>query len=213
MSDTSLLDPSPEEWLSTARFDSLKRELGGSVPLLGRAGVLEAVLQCWLRRELGETDDNPTAPIDWARNQWGHRLDSLFLQRKDCLDQASCRLLRVNQQGLALELYHRLLAQESTFEAVSQQYGVGPERFHGGKYKLQSLTSFPGNLGLLLRKLQPGELSKPLRIGEQFGIVQLTAFVPAVHGQSSEQRLLEMELQQWMDGMTSHLEVLVSSAP
>ena len=211
MNDMFPLDPSPDEWLSTERIDSLEVELGASVPLLDQAGVLKAVLQCWIRRELGETDDNPTALISWARSQWEHRLDSLFLQRKDCLDEASCRILRVKKQGLALELYHRLQAQESTFDELSMRFGAVPEKFHGGLYKQQSLGNLPGNLGHFLRKLKPGELTKPLRIGEQFFIVQLTSFVPAVYGEASKQKLLQLELQQWPDGMTVHLETLVKS--
>ena len=212
MNDAPILDPSPEEWLTTDHVDSLRSELGHAVSLMKRAGVLSDVLRCWILRELGETKDDTSEPIAWARNQWGHRLDSLFLQRKDILDEASCRLVRVKQQGLALELYHRLLAQEATFEQVSQQFGLGPERFHGGIFKQQALASYPGNLGQLLRRLESGEISKPLRIGEQFGIIQLKSFVPAVHGEASSLKILQIELKQWVDGMTSHLESLLSSS-
>ncbi len=211
MSDTYQLDPAPEEWLSTARIANLRSELGDAVSLISQAGVLRSVLSYWIRRELGETEDNQSASISWARSQWGHRLNGLFLQRKDWLDQASCRLLRVTQQGLALELYHRLLNEEATFVQLSQQFGVGPERFHGGLYKLQTLNNLPGGLGQLLRKLEPGELTKPMRMGEQFGIIQLTDFVPAMHGEASSLKLLELELQRWVDGMSSYLESLVKS--
>jgi hypothetical protein len=211
MSETFHLDPAPEEWLSSARIDKLRSEMGDAVSLMGHAGVLPAVLRYWIRREVGEKEGNPSASIAWARSQWEHRLDSLFLQRKDWLDQASCQLLRVNQQGLALELYHRLLNKESTFEEVSQQFGVGPERFHGGLYKVQPLKKLPGGLGQLLRKLEPGELSKPLKLGEKFGIVKLCSYVPALYDEASSLKILELELQHWVDGMASHLETLVCS--
>jgi hypothetical protein len=71
------------------------------------------------------------------------------------------------------------------------------------------LNNLPGGLGQLLRKLEPGELTKPMRIGEQFGLIQLTDFVPATHGEASSLKLLELELQRWVDGMSSHLETLV----
>ena len=213
MTGTLHLDPSPGEWLSDERVDSLLCELGGAVSLLKRAGVLPNVLRSWIRRELGESEDNPSALISWARSQWGHRLDSLFLQRKDCLDEASCKLLRVNQHGLALELYYRLLAEEMTFEEASQQFGLGPERFHGGLLQQQTLVKLPGKLGRLLSKLELGELTTPFRMGEQFGIVQLKSFVPAVYGEASAIKILEMELQEWVDGMALQLETLVNSSP
>ena len=94
---------------------------------------------------------------------------------------------------------------------MSQEFGVGSERFQGGLLKQQGLASFPGNLGQLLRKLKPGQLSKPLQVGKLFAIVKLENFVSAVHGDSSTQLLLELELDQWVEGMVSHLEALVSS--
>jgi parvulin-like peptidyl-prolyl isomerase len=209
MSDTFQLDPAPEEWLSTSRICKLRSELGDAVSLLSEAGVLRSVLIYWIRRELGETEDNPSASISWARSHWEHRLDSLFLQRKDYLDQASCSILRVKEQGLALELYHRLLAQEASFEELSMKFSVGPERFHGGLLKQQSLSNLPGNFGRFLRKLEPGELTKPLKLGEQFVIIQLKSFAPAVYGEASKLQLLELELKFWLDGMTAHLEALV----
>jgi hypothetical protein len=211
MSDTFLLDPAPEEWLSAARIDDLRSDFGNAVSLMRRAGVLRVVLSYWIHCELGDTEDDQSASISWARIQWGHRLDSLFLQRKDLLDQASCRLLRVDQQGLALELYHRLLNKEATFDELSQHFGLGPERFHGGLLKQKTIADFPEKISQWLRKLEPGELTKPFRLGKQFGILKLESYEPAVHGESSSLKLLELELQQWVDGMTSHLENLVNS--
>ena len=161
MSNTFQMDPAPEEWLTTARIDNLRSELSEAVSLMTQAGVLQKVLNCWIRRELGETEENPSASISWARSQWEHRLDNLFLQRKDCLDEASCRMLRVNNQGLALELYHRLQAQEATFSELSMRYGVGPEKFHGGLFKQQRLVNLPGSLGQFLRKLEVREMDAP----------------------------------------------------
>ncbi len=211
MSDTFQMYPAPEEWLTTARIDNLRSELGDAVSLMSQAGVLQTVLSYWIRRELGETADDTSVVISWARSQWGHRLDNLFLQHKDCLDEASCRMLRVNDHGLALELYYRLKAQEVTFAELSMQFGVGSERFHGGLFKQQSLSSLPGNLGQFLRKLRPGEITKPLKIGGQFMIVKLENFTPAVLGESIETKLLNIELQRWLDGMTTHLEALLRS--
>ncbi len=211
MSETFHLDPSPEEWLSSSRIDKLRSDLGNAVSLMSSAGVLRSVLIYWIRCELGETEDDPSAPILWARSQWEHRLDGLFLQRKDWLDQASCRILRVNNQGLALEVYHRLQAQEATFSELSEQFGIGPEKFHGGLFKQQPLTTLPTGLGKFLRKLRPSEFTKPLKIGDQFVIVQLVDFVPAELGEASALKLLELELQRWLDGMTSHLVALLGS--
>ena len=109
MSELIVLDPAPEEWLSDERKNRLVSELGASASLLHEADVLESVLNHWIRRELADGAVDSKACLGWARTQWGHRLESLFLQQKQDLDQASCRLLRVGNSALALELHHRIL--------------------------------------------------------------------------------------------------------
>ncbi|MCP9941953.1 peptidylprolyl isomerase [Cyanobium sp. ATX 6E8] len=134
----------------------------------------------------------------WAEARWGHRLETLFLQRKHQLDRASCRLLRVADKGLALELYHRIKAGEESFAALSRRYGEGPERAQGGLIPLQPLAAMPLGLGKVLPRLEPGELLPPTRLGEQVAIVQLELFKPARFDAASRQQLLAAELDQWL---------------
>ena len=86
MSDNFQLDPAPEEWLSSARIDKLRSDLGDAIHIMSNAGVLPG-LELLIRQNLARRK-NPSAAISWAHIQWGYRLDSLFLQRKDWLDEA-----------------------------------------------------------------------------------------------------------------------------
>lgn len=211
MSELIVLDPSPEEWFSDERKYRLMSELGASVPLLQEVDVLESVLNYWIRRELSGGSSDSEACLEWARTQWGHRLESLFLQHKQNLDQASCRLLRVANSALALEIHHRLLAEEASFEQLSIQFAIGSERFHGGLFNLRPLSQYPDGLGKILRNLKSGEISKPLRLGKGFCVVQLNEFVPAVHGEATDQQLLSNQLQLWVRGMSAHVKAQLSS--
>ena len=134
----------------------------------------------------------------WAEARWGHRLETLFLQRKHQLDRASCRMLRVADKGLALELYHRIKAGEESFAALAHRFGEGPERAQAGLIPLQPLSSMPLGLGKVLPRLEPGELLPPSRLGEQVALVQLEQFKPARFDAASRQRLLAAELDQWL---------------
>lgn len=212
MNELIVLDPAPEEWLSDERKNRLLSELGSSASLLMEADVLDSVLNYWIRRELPGVAVDSEACLDWARTQWGHRLESLFLQHKQDLDQASCRLLRVKNSALALEIHHRLLAKESSFEQLSMQFAIGSERFHGGLFKLQPLSKFPIGLVKILRNLKSGEISKPLQLSKEFCVVQLNEFVPAVRGEATDQQLLSNQLQLWVQGMSAHLKAQLSSA-
>jgi parvulin-like peptidyl-prolyl isomerase len=211
MSELNVLDPAPEEWLSEERKNRLLSELGASASLLQEADVFETVLNHWIRRELADGAVDSEACLGWARTQWGHRLESLFLQHKQDLDQASCRLLRVGNSALALEIHHRILAKEASFEQLSIQFAVGSERFHGGLFNLRPLSQYPDGLGKILRNLKPHEISKPLRLGKGFCVVQLNEFVPAVHGEATDQQLLSNQLQLWVDGMSAHVKAQLSS--
>ena len=44
MSNTFYMDPTPEEWLSAARIDNLRSELGDAIYLMRNAGAKPAVL-------------------------------------------------------------------------------------------------------------------------------------------------------------------------
>ena len=206
MSELIVLDPAPEEWLSDERKNRLVSELGTSALLLREVDVLDRVLSYWIRRELAGDSVDSEACLDWAHTQWGHRLESLFLQQKQDLDQVSCKLLRVTHPGLATEIYHRLLNQEASFEQLSMQFGVGPERFHGGLLKMQYVKDLPKGLGKLLVHLDDGELMKPLQFSNKFVVIQLIQRVSAVFDDSTKKLLLSNELQNWIQGMSGCME-------
>ena len=137
----------------------------------------------------------------WSRQQWGHRLETLYLQSKSKLDRASCRLLRLSNKNLAQELYHRVKAGEASFEAVARQFGEGPERSHGGLIPLMPLGEMPFGLAPLLERLEPGKLSNPLRLNQGFCLVQLEIFKPSKLDPPTEELLLAEQLRLWIDSV------------
>jgi parvulin-like peptidyl-prolyl isomerase len=154
------------------------------------------------------------AAARWSRQQWGHRLESLYLHRKGQLDRASCRLLRLSDKNLAQELYHRIKAGEASFEQLARQYGEGPERQHGGLLDLQPLELMPFGLAPLLERLPPGRLSMPLRLDQGYCLVQLEAFQPCQLDAATEDLLLAEQLRLWIDAVVDVLVLdLVSPDP
>jgi len=186
-------------------------------PLAERQQELKRLEEDWRQGrdpgELGLTDAQLqqkllVAPgsLRWARRQWGHRLESLYLQHKSQLDRASCRLLRVSDKHLAHELYHRLRAGEASFEQLASRYSEGKERLQGGLLALQPLVRMPMGLGPLLQRLTPGELTPPQRLGERVALVQLESFEPAAFDSATEEQLLAMELQAWIQALVPQLQ-------
>ena len=142
----------------------------------------------------------PAAQL-WSRQQWGHTLESLYLQSKSMLDRASCRLLRLGNKNLAQELYHRVKAGETSFVAIARQFGEGPERTQGGLIPLMPLGEMPFGLAPLLERLEPGKLSNPLRLHKAFCLVQLEIYKPSKLDPPTEELLLSEQLRLWIDSV------------
>ena len=146
------------------------------------------------------------ASARWSREQWGHRLDSLFLQYKSRLDRASCRIVRVGSKSLATELYYRVKAGESSFEVVARDFGEGPERHRNGMVPLQPLESMPFGLAPLLERLQTGQISQPMRLGKGFCLVELIEFQVSQLDDATCATLLGEQLRLWIDSVVDVLE-------
>ena len=177
---------------------------------------LDELVQSWLSKnnleEIGLSTDElraklrvTPAVLRWSRQQWSNRLDTLYLQRKSQLDRASCRLLRLRDKNLAMELYHRIKAGETSFEKAARDFGMGPERHKGGYLPLQSLENMPYGLAPLLERLQPGSLSMPLRLDPGFCLVQLVSFQPSELDTATEDLLLVEQLRLWIDAVVTAL--------
>ena len=189
----------------------LRQQLAAEAPWSAeeRRAVIEARREAWLASpdpatqglldpELATKLAVVPGCLRWAEAHWGHRVETLFLERKEQLDRASCRLLRVADKGLALELYHRIKAGEESFASLAFRYGEGPEQQQGGLIPLQPLAAMPMGLGGVLANLQPGELLPPTRLGEQVALVQLETFQPASLDATSRKLLLGGELNLWL---------------
>lgn len=152
------------------------------------------------------------ACLRWARQQWKHRLETLYLERKDQLDRASCRLLRLSDKYLALECYHRIRAGEASFERLALEHGQGAERFQGGLLPLQPLSKLPHGLAPLLIKLKNGELLPPQRFGKGFALVQLECMELAPLDAAAEELLLNQELNAWIQQLVGALKAHLTSS-
>ena len=62
----------------------------------------------------------------WAKSNWNHLVNSLFLERKNSLDKRAVTI-RVQDKHLALELYYQVKEGEETFSDISFKYGKSPE--------------------------------------------------------------------------------------
>ena len=149
-----------------------------------------------------------TLMLMWALNEWGHRLESIYLERKSSLDQVSCSLIRTQDPLIATEIYHRLRSDKIPFDQLSWQFGEGPERKNSGFFPLTRAANLPDGFLPLLKKLQVGETLKPHRVGKWTVILQLHELVQAQFNDETQKFLLKTELDAWTRAVSG---ILLSS--
>lgn len=141
----------------------------------------------------------------FKRITWGNKLQSYFLKRKAQLDQASYRLIRVADGGMAQEFYFRLQAGEQSFAELAATYSQGPEAQTGGQVGPVELATLHPQLARMLHVSQPGQLWHPVRLGEWWVIIQLDSLVPAQLTEFLQQRLLNELFEAWLKEQISRL--------
>jgi len=217
-----IISPDPAEWLVSEKLKFISQNLSPVYNLLRSSSLLNDVIAEWVKSEVIKDidiaySDASKLPDDekllaWCRSQWKHKLESLYLEKKDDLDTVDCKILAVPDKNLSFELYYRLKAGEAEFEELSIRYGIGPERFRGGLFEKQSLSSFPLFLRKRFKSTRPGELLKPFRSGDTFTILLLERFSLAAFDTDSQNRLLLWEFKDWQQGIIEstrrHLEQL-----
>ena len=143
--------------------------------------------------------------LKWSDYNWGNKIESIYLSQKHFLDRVTCSILRVRDQYLALELYHRIKANEHSFEFLSWHYGEGEEKKTGGKIVDKRLEVIPQQLHSLFRKVRVGEVLKPHQIGDWYFIIQVHDFNPAQFDESTKSTLLIREFDRWIKDVQSLL--------
>ena len=146
--------------------------------------------------------------LKWAFNEWGHRLESLYLERKSGLDQVSCSLIRVSDSFLASEIYYRLRSDNVPFDQLSWKFGEGPERKNSGFFPLMRASQLPEGFMPLIKKLNEGDVLKPHRVGKWNVIIQLHKLVQSQFNLETQEFILKTEVDAW----TSEVSKLLLSS-
>jgi parvulin-like peptidyl-prolyl isomerase len=129
---------------------------------------------------------------------WGNKVESHFLQRKNRLDRVLYSLIRTQEAGLAQELYFRIQDDGAPFADLARQYSEGQEAQTGGLIGPVELSVPHPALARVLSISQPGQLWPPTRVGDWFVVVRLEKFVPAKLDDATRQRLLDELFNTWL---------------
>ena len=170
----------------------------------------------WTAQDLELHLWRPEALRRFAEQRFGPGVEDAFLKQANTSDQVVYSLMRLDDSGLARELWIRLEEKEISFPEAAAQFGQGPEARHLGVIGPQALRDiFPESLRNQLRRLQPGEINPPMRLGDWFVLLRLEKLIPAVFDQATRQRLIQAQLEQFLHDRQKRLQAirLVSTIP
>lgn len=163
--------------------------------------------QAWLtQRDLTQADlalivSRPQRWQAWCRQQWGSKTEALFLQHKNQLDIATASILRLEDEGLARELYLQLVEGESTFAELGRRFCNEHPNRQGGQWGPKPLSDLPPALADLIRTTPVGQLRGAERLGAAGWVVlRVEAFTASrVDDPAVQQRLLRLEGEAWLE--------------
>ena len=175
--------------------------------------------QAWLtknhltERQLATIVTRPLRIARYKQATWGAKLESYFLQRKSQLDRAIYGLIRLEDLGIAQELYFRISEGEQSFALLAREYSQGPEAQTGGLIGPAELATLHPTLAKVLTVSQPEQLWAPIQLGQWWVIIRLEKFIPAQLDEPMQQRLLDELFQKWLQEQLENLGPLVPPVP
>ena len=134
----------------------------------------------------------------FARQVWGGRINQIFLEKKNLLDKASCKIIVVRDKDLAMEIYHRINSGETTFESAASEFTT-ISSLAGGHIPFQSIQTIPYGIGSILKKMTPGKLSLPMRFNDGFCIIKLNQYEQSQLDDKTEESLLLIQFEDWLN--------------
>lgn len=115
----------------------------------------------------------PRQWLHWCEQEFKDKIKTHFLKRKSHLDRVTYSLIRVKDEDLAWELFHRIKEDRYSFQELAKAHSQGPERHSGGLLGPVPLSQPHPHLSELLRISEPGKLWQPKKLEGWWVIVRL----------------------------------------
>lgn len=133
----------------------------------------------------------------FKQQTWGLKVESLFLENQSKFDRVIYSMLRIQDMGMAQELFFRLQEKEQSFADLAKNYSQGPEAQTGGLLGPVELGELHPVLAELLRVEKLGRETPPMRLDEWYIIVRVEERLPARLDDAIRQRLIDEQFEIW----------------
>ena len=189
---------------------SLKEEtIKKFVEKLGGKG--EQSLEDWLSKNnltISEMEQLALTPIQlnkYCKDHFSHKVESIFLERKNDLDIVVYSLIRTQNKTLANELYFRILGKEDEFGNLAAKYSEGPEKNSRGVIGPINTSKSHPLLTELLRTSPVGIVQPPVSVGNSYLVVRVELYEPAQLDNLMREKMRQELFEQWIEKETSKI--------
>ncbi|MDA9149327.1 peptidylprolyl isomerase [Synechococcus sp. AH-229-G18] len=134
-----------------------------------------------------------------GQKNFGHRAEQRFLERKTQLDKVIYSLIRVQDHGLAQELYLQISGGENSFSDLASEHSQGPEKNTQGIVGPTPLTKNHPKVVEILRSGQDGQLFAPIRIEPWSLIIRRESLQPAVFNEQTKIMMTQELFDSWVN--------------
>lgn len=163
-------------------------------------------LEQWLARQQFSVEqfalavERPLRLGKFKQQKWGNQVQSYFLQHKNRFDRVIYSLLRLRLQnmGIAQELYFRISEGEEEFSTIAKTYSQGPEAQTGGLVGPVELQSIHPRMAERLLQATAGEVLPPFSVDGWWVILRLEKFLPASLDENLTNQVLNEFFEQWL---------------
>lgn len=133
----------------------------------------------------------------WQLRRYGDEAEIRFLERKLELDRVVYSLLRVPEQEIAEELYHRIEQGEADFAELAAPYSQGQEKDTRGLIGPVPLAAGHPELAAKLRISRPAQLWPPFKVADVWVVMRFEQLLPAQLNEEMRTRMIEELFQVW----------------
>jgi len=146
----------------------------------------------------------------YVADRYAEQLEPYFLQRRADLEQVVYGVIRLRSQGVAEEMYLRLVEGEADFTELARVHSVGDERYTHGLVGPMPISQPHSSLRQVLMRLKVGELHPPLRLDPWFLLIRLEHRQPAkLDDRTRDQLLNELFEKEISEFLRPQLEVIL----
>ena len=139
----------------------------------------------------------PIQVVRYREERWGTRVKSLYLKHKNQYDLVTYNRLQGKDPDVMQEVYFRLKDGEETWPSLAMQLSGGNPASTAlvGPIPVAELEE---EVLMILRKLGPGEISRPIRLENSTVLVELQKFEPSVLDEELRSSILRLEFDNWL---------------